>query len=63
MVERIQALRPVYVSEIANHIQPPERVTYKIQHKYPKEATMKAVRIFEEKMESYLQDKNWGFVK
>lgn len=63
VVERIQALRPVYVSEIANHIQPPERVTYKIQHKYPKEATMKAVRIFEEKMESYLQDKNWGFVK
>lgn len=62
VVERIKNLRPVYISEIANTVQPPERVTYKIKHKYPNEATLKAVQIFEEKMNAYLKTKNWGFV-
>lgn len=62
VVERIKYLRPVYISEIANTVQPPERVTYKIKHKYPNEATLKAVQIFEEKMNAYLKTKNWGFM-
>ena len=62
VVERIRSLRPVYVSEIANGVQPPQRVTYKIKHKYPNEATLKAVQIFEEKMNEYLSRKNWGYV-
>lgn len=62
VVERIKNLRPVYVSEIANTVKPPERVTYKIKHKYPNEATLKAVQIFEEKMNAYLKAKDWGFV-
>lgn len=62
VVERIKSLRSIYVSEIANTVQPPERVTYKIKHKYPNEATLKAVQIFEEKMNAYLKTKDWGFV-
>ena len=43
VAERIASLRPVQISEIANATQPPERITYKIKHKYPNEATLKAV--------------------
>lgn len=63
VVDRVRSLRPVYVSEIGNDIQPPERITYKIQNKYPKEATLKAVQLFEQKMMAYLSEKNWGLVK
>lgn len=62
VAERLQSLRDVHVSEIGNTIQPPQRVTYKIKHKYPKEATLKAVHIFEEKLKAYLSKKDWGFV-
>lgn len=63
VMERIQKLRPIYVSEIGNKIQPPERITYKIKHKYPNEAMLKAVQTFEEKLEGYLLRKNWGYIK
>lgn len=62
VVDRLKALRQVYVSEIANPVQPPERITYEIKHKYPNEATLKAVRMFEEKMVPYLCRKDWGYV-
>lgn len=62
VVERIQAFRSVFVSEIANQTKPPERITYKIKHKYPNEATLRAVQIFEEKMMAYLGEKEWGVV-
>lgn len=62
VVERIHTLRPIHISEIGNEIQPPERITYKIKHKYPNEATLKAVQIFEDKMYEYLSQKDWGFV-
>ena len=52
----------VYVSEIGNPIQPPERITYKIKHKYPNEATLKAVQLFEDKMDEYLRERDWGYV-
>lgn len=62
VVDRLRTLRQVYVSEIANPVQPPERITYEIKHKYPNEATLKAVRMFEEKMVPYLCRKDWGYV-
>ena len=62
VVERIRDLRDVQVSEIANKTQPPERITYKIRHKYPNESTQKAVQLFEEKMMDYLKTKNWGLI-
>lgn len=63
VVDRVKSLRPVFVSEIANRTQPPERITYKIRHKYPNEATLKAVQVFEERMVEYLRTKNWGLVE
>lgn len=63
MVERIKKIRPVFVSCIANHISPPERITYEIKNKYPNEATLKAVQIFEEKMTEYLGKRDWRFMK
>ena len=62
VVERIRDLRDVQVSEIANKTQPPERITYKIRHKYPNESTQKVVQLFEEKMMDYLKTKNWGLI-
>lgn len=62
IVERVKKLRDVYVSELSNSIQPPERMTYKIKSKYPNEATLKAVQLFEEKMLDYLGRKNWGTI-
>ncbi|MDO5349443.1 MAG: LysR family transcriptional regulator [Lachnospiraceae bacterium] len=62
VAERISSLRPVSISKIGNKVKPPERVTYKIKHKYPNEATLKAVRVFEEKMEEYIVPKDWGYV-
>ncbi|BDF05648.1 LysR family transcriptional regulator [[Clostridium] hylemonae] len=59
VVERIRSLRPVYVSEIGNQIQPPERITYKIKHKFPNEATLKAVQVFEDRLDGYLREKGW----
>lgn len=59
VVDRLKDLRSVYVSEIANEVQPPERITYKIKHKYPNEATLKSIQIFEEKMLPYLKEKGW----
>ena len=62
VAERIASLRPVHISEIANSSPPPERITYKIKHKYPNEATLKAVNAFEKKISAYLRTKDWGFV-
>lgn len=63
VVDRVRGLREVYVSEIANRTQPPERITYKIKNKYPNEATLKAVQLFEDKMMNYLENKDWGLIK
>lgn len=62
VVDRLKSLRQVYVSEIGNPVQPPERITYKIKHKYPNEATLKSIQLFEEKMIPYLKEKGWGYV-
>lgn len=63
VVDRMQQLRQIHVSEIANSVQPPERVTYKIKHKYPNETTLKAIQVFEDKLHKYLEEKEWCAVK
>lgn len=55
VAKRLAMLCRVRISEIANKAQPPERITYKIRHKYPNEATLKAVRLFEDKLSRYLE--------
>lgn len=62
VVDRIRSLKLVHISEIANAIQPPQRVTYKIKHKYPNEASLKSVQVFEEKLHKYLSEKEWGYI-
>lgn len=62
VVDRIRKLRTIQISEIANSVQPPERVTYKIKHKHPNESTLKAIQVFEEKLHNYLIEKDWGYV-
>ena len=62
VVDRIRSLKLVYISEIANAVQPPQRVTYKIKHKYPNEASLKSVQVFEEKLHKYLSEKEWGYI-
>lgn len=59
VARRIANLKSVYVSRIGCGVTPPERTIYKIRHKYPNEATLKAVRIFEGKMENYLKEIGW----
>lgn len=48
--------RPVYVSEIIN--QPPNRVCYRIRHRYPKPTSQKAAEIFESALSDYLSTLN-----
>lgn len=45
--------KPVYISELKNPA--PNRVCYKIKHKYPKVTSKQAVEFFEEIMEQFLQ--------
>lgn len=59
VARRIANLKSVSVSRIGGGVTPPERTIYKIRHKYPNEATLKAVRIFEGKMENYLKEIGW----
>lgn len=62
VVERISSMRTVRVSEIGNQIQPPDRVTYMIKHKYSNETSLRAIYLFEEKLNAYLSQKSWGYV-
>lgn len=49
--------RPVYVSTLVNT--PPNRVCYKIKHKYPKLTSERAVSFFEQKLNEYLENRNF----
>ena len=48
--------RPVFVSELVN--QPPNRVCYRIRHRYPKLTSQKAVEIFENALSGYLASRH-----
>ena len=45
--------RPLYISELKN--QPPNRVCYKIKHRYPKITGKRAVEFFENALDEYMQ--------
>lgn len=60
IIKEISKHCTVYISEIANKVQPPERTTFEIKHKNPNVATLKAVGIFEEHLEVYLRERNWN---
>lgn len=63
VVERIQKISSIYVSEIANEQQPPGRTTYMIQHKFQNDATKKTIDIFVERLGKYLKSKNLTEIK
>ena len=46
-------IRPLYISELKN--QPPNRVCYKIKHRYPKITGKRAVEFFENALEEYMK--------
>ena len=56
VVAMLARRRPVYVSEIVN--QPPNRVCYRIRHRFPKLTSQKAVEVFEEALGRYLESRN-----
>ena len=45
---------PIYISEIANKVSPPERVTYKIRHKNANPSVRKGIGILDDLMKPYL---------
>ena len=46
--------RPLFISELKNT--PPNRVCYKIKHKYPKSTSKRAVEFFENALEDFLAE-------
>ncbi|MCC8105379.1 MAG: LysR family transcriptional regulator [Clostridiales bacterium] len=60
IVKAVRKQHPVYVSELANKVLPPERTTFEVRHKNPNVATQKAVEIFEEKLEEYMAGRDWS---
>ena len=45
--------RSLYISELKN--QPPNRICYKIKHRYPKVTSKRAVEFFENALEEYMK--------
>ena len=55
VVLELSRFRKIYVSELINT--PPERVCYRIKHKFPKLTSEKAVTLFDEMLELYLKSR------
>lgn len=55
VILELSRFRPLYISELEN--EPPKRVCYRIKNKYPKLTSEKAVSLFEDMMDLYLE--NW----
>ena len=53
IIMELSRFRPLYVSELAN--EPPNRVYYRIKHKFPKLTSEKAVILFDQMLELYLK--------
>ena len=51
--------RPLFISELKNT--PPNRVCYKIKHKYPKSTSKRAVEFFENALEDFLAESTPSF--
>lgn len=54
VILELASYRPLYVSELKNP--PPDRICYKITHRYPKITNRTAVEMFENSLEEYLKD-------
>ena len=52
VIHELSRYRKVYVSELKNPA--PNRICYKIKHKYPKTTSKRAVELFEEILEQLL---------
>ena len=52
VIHELSRYRKVYVSELKNPA--PNRICYKIKHKYPKTTSKRAVELFEEILEQFL---------
>ncbi len=55
VVLELSRFRKIYVSELINT--PPERVCYRIKHKFPKLTSEKAVTLFDQMLELYLKSR------
>ncbi len=55
-VRELSRYHHLYVSEIANELPPPPRVTYKIRHKYTGAMLHRGIHIFEEQLQAYLKE-------
>lgn len=51
--------RPIFISELKNT--PPNRVCYKIKHKYPKSTSKRAVEFFENALDEFLSESTPSF--
>lgn len=60
VVKTLWKHKKIWISEIADEVKPPERITYRIFHKHPNQATMKAVELFDKKLKEYLKVEQWG---
>jgi hypothetical protein len=56
VVNRIQSQQHVYVSELADRKQPPERITYMIRNKDMSEQKQKTLEVFENRIREYFTD-------
>lgn len=56
VVNRLKSEQNVFVSEIADRRQPPERITYMIRNKDMNELKMKTLDIFEDRIQQYFTD-------
>ena len=60
VTRQLQQQKKVFVSEIADRRQPPERITYMIRHKDTTASKAEALDLFDRKMREYM--KNSGFL-
>ena len=54
VISELSRYRPLFISELKNP--PPNRICYKIRHRYPKTTSKRAVEFFEHALEEFLKD-------
>ena len=62
VVREMAKQQPIFVSEIANEVAPPERITYQISHKNASATTQKAVEVFKALIDSHVNLPRMGTV-
>lgn len=59
VMEHLRAHQDVYVSEIADEGQPPERITYVIRNKDANESKTASMDLFEAQMQAFFEARHW----